>query len=334
MHIFLKMARLQLLRLRAFTMLGVLVLALSLVACSRDDQSNLPPGFSTADFFVDDDRAQCPEADYTDLQAAVDNALPGQTIAVCAGSYAGTITVPADKPGLTLLGVGGDPAQRDLHPGREAVLLGSPEGQPGFAIAADGITMIGFSVLRTSRTGIEVKAEDGSTTITGAEIASNLLDTTGDPETADTTCAGGRGVNIEIADDIVIADNLVRHSCGAGIRIRAVTNSTVQDNTIMGSRKRPGIAVRGGSSDNLIIGNVSLNNREAGISLQGSTDNLVLDNTMRNNGLAGVPLREIPGPGSNTDADDTTNPPLDNPPQNTWEGNVCDTSNRPALCGS
>ena len=331
MHRFLKIDRYQLLRLRTLAMLSALTLALSLLACSEDGTTQ-PPGFSTADLFVDDDRAQCSEAAHTDLQMAVNAALPGQTISVCAGSYAGTITVPAHKTGLTLLGAGGAPATRHGDPAEEAILLGSPNGQPGFEIQANGTTLIGFTVLRTNGTGIEVKAEDGGTPINGATIANNLLDTTGDPEAAGTDCAGGRGVNFEVADAIVIEDNLVRLSCDAGIRLMTVTNSIVQSNVITGSRKRPGIAVRNGSTHNMVISNVSRNNREDGISLHGSTNNVVQDNSMSDNGLPGIPLRDIPGSGSNTDADDTTNLPLENPPLNTWEGNTCTTANRHGLC--
>jgi parallel beta-helix repeat protein len=331
MYRLLKTERIQWFSLRTLAILGALALALHLTACSEDDTTQ-PPGFSTADLFVDDDRAQCPAATYTDLQTAVDNALPGQSIAVCAGTYAGTVTVPSSKTGLSLLGAGGAPATRDGDPAKETILLGSPDGQPGFAIQADGVTLIGFTIVRTGGTGIEVKAENGGTTINGATIASNLLDTPGDPETIGADCAGGRGVNLEMADDIVVEDNLVRLSCDAGIRLRTVTNSIVHHNIITGSRKRPGIAVRNGSSHNMIISNVSRNHREAGISLQDSTDNVVQDNSMQDNGMPGTPLRDIPGPGSNTDADDTTNLPLENPPLNTWEGNTCTTSNRHGLC--
>src|SRR5262245_46895318 len=52
---------------------------------------------------VDTDRAQCPRAQFASIQAAVDNARPGDTVKVCAGTYAEQVTV--DKP-LTLKGDG------------------------------------------------------------------------------------------------------------------------------------------------------------------------------------------------------------------------------------
>ena len=337
MHKTLHIHRLPLRRLRAPLMLGVWALALSLAACATSDRTLRPStsataALSTADVIVDDDRAQCPEAGHTDLQAAVNSALSGQTIFVCAGSYAGAITIPADKTRLTLVGAGGDPAQRRGDPAQEAMVLGSAKGQPGFAIRASGAAVVGFTVLRTSGTGIEVKGADRDAPITGVTIARNTLEMTGDPEAANTDCAGGRGLNIETAERVVIEDNLVRQSCGAGIRLKAVTGSVVRRNVIDGSRKRPGIAVRGGSTSNTITDNVSRNNREAGISLKQSTQNLVRANRMNHNGRDGVPLRAIPDPGSNTDADDTTSLATDKSPQNTWKDNACATSNRQGLC--
>lgn len=62
---------------------------------------------------VDDDRAQCPAAQYTSIQAAVDAAADGDTIAVCPGSYAegsggvGTNALTITK-NLTIMGAGAD----------------------------------------------------------------------------------------------------------------------------------------------------------------------------------------------------------------------------------
>jgi hypothetical protein len=62
---------------------------------------------------VDDDGADCPAAPYTSIQAAVDAAAPGDTVAVCAGDYAegsgqiGTNALTITK-NLTLKGAGAD----------------------------------------------------------------------------------------------------------------------------------------------------------------------------------------------------------------------------------
>lgn len=49
----------------------------------------VPVSASTATLVVDDDGADCPDAVYTTIQAAVNAANPGDTVAVCTGTYAG-----------------------------------------------------------------------------------------------------------------------------------------------------------------------------------------------------------------------------------------------------
>ena len=212
-------------------------------------------------------------------------------------------------------------------------MAGSPEGAPGFAVQADDVAIIDFTIQDTGDTGIEVKPEDGVTPISGAWLARNRLDTVGDPVVQGTACAGGRGINFEGVTAAVAVGNYITHSCGAGIRLKSATGGLLKRNVIDGSRKRPGIAVRGGHSHR-IINNTSLNNREAGISLHDSVDNVFRRNGMKGNGVPGDPLRPIPGKGSNTDADDTTNLPLENAPDNIWRGNYCITENRAGLCDS
>ncbi len=44
----------------------------------------------------------CPNAEYTSIQAAVDDATPGDKIKVCRGTYIEQVTIPAGKDGITL----------------------------------------------------------------------------------------------------------------------------------------------------------------------------------------------------------------------------------------
>jgi hypothetical protein len=64
----------------------------------------VPAGVATAKraWIVDDDGAQCPGADVTSIQAAVNRAAPGSTIRVCPGRYEESVSV--DKS-LRLIGV-------------------------------------------------------------------------------------------------------------------------------------------------------------------------------------------------------------------------------------
>jgi hypothetical protein len=72
-----------------------------------------PAAANAATLAVDDDGAQCPAAEFTQVQAAIDAAAPGDTIAVCPGIYvegSGTIGSNALEitKSLTIKGAGAD----------------------------------------------------------------------------------------------------------------------------------------------------------------------------------------------------------------------------------
>jgi parallel beta helix pectate lyase-like protein len=54
---------------------------------------------------VDDDMQNCPNAQFTRIQDAVNAAPPGAMIKVCAGTYIEQVQIPAGKDGLTLFSV-------------------------------------------------------------------------------------------------------------------------------------------------------------------------------------------------------------------------------------
>ena len=100
---------------------------------------------------VDDDRAQCPKADFTTIPEAVNQARAGTHIEVCPGTYASGIVV--DKAGLTIEVRG---------PYRSAHVVGTGEQavEFGFAVLADNVTIEGFEISnfagRFENTGIAV----------------------------------------------------------------------------------------------------------------------------------------------------------------------------------
>ena len=53
-----------------------------------------------------DDGADCPNAEFPTIQAAVDAAGPGARIKVCRGTYPEQVTIPAGKDGITLFSAG------------------------------------------------------------------------------------------------------------------------------------------------------------------------------------------------------------------------------------
>ncbi len=79
---------------------------------------------------VDDDRAQCPTAAFTSIQAAVTAATPNTRIEVCPGLYQEQVTVPAGKNNIDLV------SQRRL----QAVIKAPPLllAEPGDIVHVDG----------------------------------------------------------------------------------------------------------------------------------------------------------------------------------------------------
>jgi pectin methylesterase-like acyl-CoA thioesterase len=71
------------------TRIGLLILAATGLV------SSTTPALAASKIVVDDDRVQCPQAEFTTIQSAIDSlgANPTGTITVCAGSYKESITV-------------------------------------------------------------------------------------------------------------------------------------------------------------------------------------------------------------------------------------------------
>ena len=103
--------------------------------------------------FVDDDRQQCPDAQFTSIQAAVLAAPPGGQIHVCPGLYPESVVVDHT---LRLDGAGPAPALRSGDPSKEAVVQTTGWG---FTIDADDVDLSGFTVLGDGSTteGVNVR---------------------------------------------------------------------------------------------------------------------------------------------------------------------------------
>ena len=117
-------------------------------------QSPMPAmsSLDSVDIVVDDDRVQCPDAQFTSIQGAVAAALPGSTIRVCPGDYRENVIVPKL---LTLQAVRhqGEATQCQTpevpDPTQQAILSYPTPGHVpdiGFDLEADGIVLDGFFI--------------------------------------------------------------------------------------------------------------------------------------------------------------------------------------------
>jgi len=98
---------------------------------------------AAATVLVDDNLVECPTATYTSIQAAVDDADPGDTIQVCPGLYVEQVAISVSN--LTVLGAqaGIDARTRGFVPASESI-IDHPCGPVQFM--ADNIVLDGFTI--------------------------------------------------------------------------------------------------------------------------------------------------------------------------------------------
>jgi parallel beta-helix repeat protein len=216
---------------------------------------------------VDDDGAQCPSAAYSDIQSALDDAEPGDTIVVCPGTYD-----PAEiDQSVTLRGFTKVPSASacatDPYPepndAQESVVDG------GFTVLGSHVTITGFTIF-DGDTGVYVSGGSSVVGVTRSVIEENSIGVymNGSRVTVDSSCirnntaggpADGNGIytdqglafgtitgnvffeNPETAInlvgslanvDSVLIDRNASSTDGDFVSLIGVTNSTISNNTV------------------------------------------------------------------------------------------------------
>jgi parallel beta-helix repeat protein len=211
---------------------------------------------------VADDRADCRDADFTSIQAAVTAAAPGDRIVVCAGTYHEQVTV--SKNNLVIVA--------DDEPG--GVLVDAHGHDFGFLVQdASGVTIEGFRVEHGHEADIFL---NGATFTT---IRKNV-----------TTGAGHDGIELVASNDNLIehntaVDNLAPNACGVNVSAGSKRN-VVRDNRLVNNQW--GIQIVGAATlDNVISDNTALRNRGNGIRNIGSASGTIIEeNRALGNGFA------------------------------------------------
>jgi len=295
------------------------LVTLSSIACFFAPAPAFP-----ATWVVDNDFADCPQADFSSIQAAVAAAQSGDKILVCRGVYSETVLV--EKASDLRI-------EAQAAPG-EVVLQGTPSQLVGFHVLnSSGVVLQGFTVQSFGLANIRIEGGSGntlrrniSTALIGPLSSSiNVLNSSAnlvEQNTSFANCSTCNGIGLL---GVGSSDNIVRnneaflngaaglHANGSGpgnllhgnrsyknsIGIRNVVGShgnVIENNHLFDNAPVTPTAVSGGIVLGLSTGVTVRNNRSErnaifGIRLQnGATNNLIEKNEVFENGLDGIRL--------------------------------------------
>ena len=239
--------------LLALALAGLITLAIASPAVPRSAAQSI---------VVDKDKVQCPKAAFTSIQAAVNAALPGDTIKVCPDQYNESVVV--NKPALTLVGATNVNINRcttvtAADPTEDSIVTGA--GSFSFSLQNNDITMSGF-VVQGSLNGINT-----SDAFSGYRITSNIAQNNTD-----------WGINLNSSGTHV---SRVDHNC---LRLNAPGTSFLAD----------GLASEIGNLRNAVIDhNATYRNAGTGVDLSGVAARAyvtVTQNSSVQDGFAGVAI--------------------------------------------
>lgn len=198
------------------------------------------------------------EADYTSIQAAVDNATEGDIILIYPGSYLENIDV--DKE-LTILSTTEDPA--------DTIVEAKNTRGNVFYVTANNVTISGFTIKGAIYDEYgDDKAGIWLNDVTGCQIIGNNL-------------TNNIGIFLVNSNGNKILDNIVFKCSLYGIWLQESSYNELFDNTVTRGNQ-PGILLYTGCNNNVLVNNtVTLN--YGGISLYNCANNVLSYNNASNN---------------------------------------------------
>lgn len=270
---------------------------------------------------VDNDRADCPQADFNSIQAAVLAAQPGDKILVCRGDYLETVLV--EKADLRIEAKGA--------PG-EVVLQGTAAQPYGIHLRnTTGVLLQGFRVEGYADANIIVEGGSRNTlrqnvatagVVDGIEVLNSSANVIDQNISFANASPVGDGFFVWQGS----SDNIIRHNemfengqhginlsgSGAGNvvfgnrahhnRVRGIQNTlqsngnVIENNHVFANGLIPvpsiagvGVGISVINSNNVIVrNNRSANNGSNGIGLNGASSNVVTNNRSISNNMAGI----------------------------------------------
>ena len=208
--------------------------------------------------FIEDKRSA-----YPTIQAAIDAALPEDTITVSSGVYFENIVVT--KP-LTIIG---EDKESTLVDGQESTV---------FDIHSDSVKIAGLTILN----GWSGVFADGYYNI---EITDNNV-------ILNNGIAVGDGIYIVHTDNDNIHHNLIAANVEDGITLAPETTNTVVHDNIFTLNGGTGVYIHGSADGNTVTNNAITQNDAHGVYIDTSSNNNIDSNMIRGNGQDGISFND------------------------------------------
>ena len=258
---------------------------------------------------VDNDGADCPQAEFVTIQQAVAAAEAGDKILVCPGLYSGTVAISTPDVRIEAQG----------KPG-EVVLQGTGVvGELGIVVLnTSGVVVQGFTVQGYGRAQIRIQGGSGNTVrknvASGGVVNDGIQVTSSSANVVEENIADGNrqdGIFVGRITDIPFEptlDNIIRHNETLNNRQFGIhLNGTGPGNVVFGNRShnnaQRGIVNAGLSHGNLLENNHAFANGlngvgavGVGINVVNSSNVTVRNNRSQGNGTTGIALTAAPAP--------------------------------------
>ncbi|AKB52302.1 cell surface protein [Methanosarcina barkeri str. Wiesmoor] len=234
-----------------------------------------------------------PVADFTSIQAAIDNALPGDTILIFPGVYEENINVYVTN--LTLISQSSSSGDTS----GDTIIKAASSMDDVFYVTADGVTIRGLNIIGPvdyPNSGIHLNGVKYCN-IESNQLSNNYTDSTLNISSGNSSSilgnsgsAEGSGIRLDSSSNNFLDSNTVSGD-GISVLLRNSSENTLLNNSVSGSNY--GIWVDS-SSNNTLEGNI-LSNNKIGAYLKVSSGNVLNNSKVSGSTNSGINLWDSVG---------------------------------------